>query len=131
MPTEENKRMTFAEALELLKEAYRKGVYQGTDLAKSREAQRIVIAHRIRTERIEKGITQAEIAEAINSNELTYKGYENCKSDIPIVYLVRIADYYDLSLDYLTGRTDDVKPKDELSLEERVRILEEIILPRE
>ena len=57
----------------------------------------------------------------IHANTLTYRGYENCKSDIPLFYLVRIADVLETSLDYLAGRTE---AQEESILEQRVKKLE-------
>ncbi len=57
---------------------------------------------------------------------LTYKGYESCKSDIPVFLLVRLAHELDVSLDYLTGLTDDEKNQTS-DLEERVARLEKLI----
>ena len=52
---------------------------------------------------------------------LTYKGYENRKSDIPTHILVRIANELDTSMGYLAGRTDI---KETSSVEDRLRKLE-------
>lgn len=91
-------------------DAFNKGVEIGNDLNAARANMRVTIAHRVRTLRMSKKLTQEELANQINANHLTYRGYENCRSDIPIAYLVRIADVFDVSLDYLTGRTDDMAP---------------------
>ena len=88
----ETTKMTTAETLKELQDAWRKGVEIGHDLNRTRAAQRAVIASRIKAERNRVGLSQEELSERIHANVLTYKGYENCKSDIPIVYLVRIAN---------------------------------------
>ena len=85
-------------------EAASKGWEIGNDAIAAKQEQRVIIAKRVKALRTEKGISQRELSEAINAAFLTYKGYENCKSDIPIFLLVRIADQLDTSLDYLTGR---------------------------
>lgn len=51
--------------------------------------------------------------------------YENCKSDIPLFYLVRIADTLETSLDYLAGRTE---AQEYSTLEQRLKRLEDIVL---
>ena len=107
-----------------LQEAWQQGLERGNDINQSRQAQRIIVAKRLKALRTEKGISQEKFADTINANFLTYKGYENCKSDIPLFYLVRIADALDTSLDYLAGRTDT---KDKESIEERLKIIEEWI----
>lgn len=89
-----------------LKQALNKGIEIGKDLNESKAEMRKLIAKKIKECRLELNLTQEQISDRIHMNYLTYRGYENCKSDIPIVYLVRLADVFDVSLDYLTGRTD-------------------------
>ena len=48
--------------------------------------------------------TQTEIAEYLNIKQTTYSKYELGKINVPIEMLIKIADYYDLSLDYLVVR---------------------------
>lgn len=86
--------------------AFEDGMAKGDDLNKAKADMRVTIAQRIRLCRAEQKMTQEEVAEKINANSLTYRGYENCRSDIPMAYLVRIADLFDVSLDYLAGRTE-------------------------
>lgn len=121
---EVKKKMTITEAWQMVKGAWDLGVMQGKDLIALREAYRVIIASRVRTIRTEAKMTQDEVSQKINTNVLTYRGYENCKSDIPIVHLIRIADLFDVSMDYLTGRTD-IPGKAVQSLEERIKKLEE------
>ena len=90
---------TFAEALN-------HGMKIGLELNEARKMMRELIAHRLQSCRMAARLTQQELAMRININHLTYRGYENCKSDIPIVYLVRLANEFGVSMDYLTGRTD-------------------------
>lgn len=118
--------MSLSEALDLLRKAWKKGIEIGTDFNQSKSIQRYVIANRIKTSRTQLNITQEELSETINANSLTYKGYENCKSDIPIVYLVRIANALDVSLDYLTGRIDENEGYQN-QIEERISKLENIV----
>lgn len=94
------------EAPVTLGEAWSHGVKAGIELNEARKQMRELIAHRLQTCRMERKLTQQELAFKVNLNHLTYRGYENCKSDIPIVYLIRLADEFGVSLDYLTGRTD-------------------------
>ena len=97
---------TVQEAPATLIDAWNHGVKIGLELTEARKQMRELIAHRLQTCRMEAKLTQQELATKININHLTYRGYENCKSDIPIVYLVRLADEFGVSMDYLTGRTD-------------------------
>ena len=48
--------------------------------------------------------TQTEIAEYLNIKQTTYSKFELGKINVPIEMLIKIADYYDVSLDYLVGR---------------------------
>lgn len=79
----------------------------GLELNEAKKQMRELIAHRLQTCRLAARWTQQELAMRININYLTYRGYENCKSDIPIVYLVRLADTFGVTMDYLTGRTEE------------------------
>lgn len=115
-----------AETLMELREAWQKGLDIGHDFNLTRMTQRSVIADRIKAERNQKGLSQEEISERIHANVLTYRGYENCKSDIPTVYLVRIANELEVSLDYLTGRTDQQEVNSS-QLEARLHRLEKAV----
>lgn len=90
-----------------LSDAWNRGVLIGLELNEAKKQMRECIAHRLQTCRLAAKLTQQELAMRININYLTYRGYENCKSDIPIVYLIRLADEFGVSMDYLTGRTED------------------------
>lgn len=54
--------------------------------------------------RNESGKTQKELAEILNITDRTYGHYETGKREPSIDTLILIADYYKVSLDYLTGR---------------------------
>ena len=49
---------------------------------------------------------QIELAKYLNIDQSTYSDYENGKINIPIEQLIKIADFYNVSLDYLVGRDD-------------------------
>lgn len=112
---------------ELAKEAFNKGFERGQAFTNNRAELRMKIATRVRQCRLDARLTQEEVSEKIDANALTYKGYENCRSDIPLVYLVRIADYYGVSLDYLVARTDEKEASSSASLEERIVQLEQMM----
>lgn len=61
---------------------------------------------RIRNLREDRDMTQTELAAVLNCSQRTYSYYESGGHDIPTETLVRLADYYDVSIDYLLGRTD-------------------------
>lgn len=95
------------EAPATLSEAWNHGIKSGIELNEAKKQMRECIAHRLQSCRFDARLTQQELAMRVDINHLTYRGYENCKSDIPIVYLIRLADEFGVSMDYLTGRTDN------------------------
>ncbi len=94
------------EAPATLSEAWSHGIHAGQELNLAKRNMRRIIAERLHKCRMDAKLTQQELGIKVDINHLTYRGYENCKSDIPVVYLIRIADFYGVTLDYLTGRTD-------------------------
>ena len=40
-------------------------------------------------------------------SQSTYSGYETGKIQVPVDTLLKLADIYDVSMDYLMGRTDE------------------------
>lgn len=63
--------------------------------------------YRVRMIRIDRGLKQSDVAAAIGVNLNTYSIWERNYYRIPAFYLIKIADLYDVSLDYLVGRSDD------------------------
>ena len=56
--------------------------------------------------RHKKGISQQMLADAIGTNQQSINKYENHKIEPDIEMLIKIADYFETSVDYLTGHTD-------------------------
>lgn len=48
---------------------------------------------------------QIELAAYLNVKQTTYSKYELGKINMPVDVLIKLADFYDVSLDYLVGRT--------------------------
>jgi len=61
---------------------------------------------RIRDLREDHDWKQGEVAEKIGVTQTTYSKYELGKINIPVDMLIKLADLYHVSLDYLVGRTD-------------------------
>lgn len=61
---------------------------------------------RIRNLREDADLTQTEFSSYLHISQRAYSHYENGTRDIPTDILVKIADYYDVSVDYLLNRTD-------------------------
>ena len=57
--------------------------------------------------RVDNDKTQIEIAEYLNLNLNVYWRYEKGEREIPVWALIKLADYYRVSTDYLLGLTDD------------------------
>lgn len=60
----------------------------------------------LRALRNEKGISQQQLADVILVSQQSVNKYENHDVEPDIDVLIKIADYFDVSLDYLVGRTD-------------------------
>ena len=60
---------------------------------------------RIRNLRIDRGLTQKQVAEYLNIKQNTYSQYEIGVLNYPVDVVVKLADYYNVSTDYLLGRT--------------------------
>ena len=61
---------------------------------------------RIRDLREDRDIKQLELANYLHIRRNTYSDYECGKINIPIDALIKIADFYHVSLDYLVGLSD-------------------------
>ena len=61
---------------------------------------------RIRDLREDRDMTQAQMGRILACSQRVYSNYERGDLDIPTAVLIRLADYYDVSVDYLLGRTD-------------------------
>ena len=59
---------------------------------------------RIEDLRIDHDLTQQEVADILGCQREVYRRYEKGTRTIPIEFLIRLADYYKVSLDYLVGR---------------------------
>lgn len=64
---------------------------------------------KLRDLREDHDLTQEQIAHHLNISQRLYSYYENGKRNIPIETLIQIAELYDVSLDYLTGRSSSKK----------------------
>lgn len=64
-----------------------------------------MIFQNIRNLREDNDKTQTELADFLNVKQTTYSKYELGKINIPIEVFIKLADYYDVSVDYLLGRT--------------------------
>ncbi|MBR0082342.1 MAG: helix-turn-helix transcriptional regulator [Clostridia bacterium] len=59
---------------------------------------------RLRDLREDHDKTQAEIAEMLGTSQTMYARYERGASELPIRHLIKLADYYGITTDYLLCR---------------------------
>lgn len=62
---------------------------------------------RIRELREEKGWNQTQVAKILGMSQTGYSKYETGENDIPTAVLIKLSQFYDTSIDYLLGITDD------------------------
>ena len=60
---------------------------------------------RIRDMREDADLSQKKVAEYLGIAQTVYSRYERGFQTIPLEHLIKLADFYHVSLDYLTGRT--------------------------
>lgn len=61
---------------------------------------------RIRDLREDRDLTQKQVAQMLGMSQTGYSKYETGENDIPTAVLIKLADFYNTSTDYLLGRTD-------------------------
>jgi transcriptional regulator with XRE-family HTH domain len=66
-----------------------------------------LLGQRLKLLRSEKGVTQKDIADLLGKTSRHYQDMEAGKINVPGLTLIRLADFYDVSLDYLVGRSED------------------------
>jgi len=66
-----------------------------------------ILSRRLRELRLLYNLNQKEVAEELHLTSQAVSNYEHGKREPKIAELVRIADYYKVSIDYLVGRVDN------------------------
>lgn len=61
---------------------------------------------RIRNLREDSDLTQSQIADYLGTSQTMYARYERGANEMPIRHLIKLAEYYKVSLDYLCGLTN-------------------------
>lgn len=64
---------------------------------------------RLRDMREDSDMNQSQIAEILGIHQTVYSRYERGARTIPLELLIKLADFYDVSLDFLTGRTNNTR----------------------
>ncbi len=65
---------------------------------------------RIRDLRNDHDLTQEQVAKVLNVRQNTYSQYEIGVLSFPLEAVIKLAVFYDVSVDYLVGLTDEPKP---------------------
>lgn len=61
---------------------------------------------RIQDLRTDADMSQKQLSEILHISQRSYSHYETGSRNIPVEMLIRLANYYDISVDYLVERTD-------------------------
>lgn len=64
---------------------------------------------RLRDLREDKDLNQKTLAAIIGMSQTGYSKYETGENDIPTSILIKLARFYDVSIDYLLGETNETK----------------------
>lgn len=67
----------------------------------------IMYFRRLEDIRSDKDLTQKEVAAFLRMRPEVYRRYEKGIREIPVWALIKLADYYETSTDYILGRTDN------------------------
>jgi transcriptional regulator with XRE-family HTH domain len=70
----------------------------------------IALYKRVRDLREDRDITQKQMAEFLQIHQTTYSDYELGNLNIPVEILIKLAKFYETSIDYIVGITDETKP---------------------
>ena len=88
--------------------------------------------HRIRDLREDTDKSQEKIAKELNMHTTTYARYETGENRVPFDFAITLSNYYNVSLDYIAGRTNDKRglnksdlPKEELEMIKKFHALSE------
>lgn len=67
---------------------------------------------RLKDLRDDKDLTQDQLVEILGMHKTTYTNYEQGKREIPFALAIQLAEFYNVSLDYIAGLTNDPRPLD-------------------
>lgn len=63
--------------------------------------------NRIRDLRVDRDLNQTKIAKLLGMSQTGYSKYETGENDIPTAILIKLANFYNVSIDYLLGQTNN------------------------
>ena len=65
---------------------------------------------RLKELREDRDLTQTQIAKILNMSQTGYSKYETGENDVPTKILIELAKYYNVSVDYILGLTNETRP---------------------
>lgn len=68
-----------------------------------------MLYQRIRELREDHDLTQVQMGKILSCSQRVYSNYERGELDIPTEFLIQLADFYEVSVDYLLNRTDQMR----------------------
>ena len=80
--------------------------------------------------RLQKGLTTDEVANVIGVSGSAYRNYERGERAPDFEKLLKIADIYGVSVDYLLGRGSNPKPLEQLAKLSSIEVTEQVILEK-
>lgn len=83
---------------------------RATHILKNKEQENnLAYFKRLKDLREDKDMKQTDVAEILGIKQTVYSRYERGYKNIPIEHLLVLADYYNVSTDYIFGRTNNPK----------------------
>lgn len=70
-----------------------------------------MLYQRIRELREDHDLTQVQMGKILSCSQRVYSNYERGELDIPTEILIKLADFYEVSVDYLLNRTEQMQMK--------------------
>ena len=69
-----------------------------------------MLCERIKELRVDRDMSQKDLADALNVTRSAYSNYENGLREVPLEVVAQIAKFYGTSVDYILGLTDVSEP---------------------
>ena len=89
--------------------------------------ERYTMDNRLKLLRKEKGLTQAEVAKVLNTNQSQYGKYENGKTNLSIENAKKLAEYFEVSVPYLLGIDDSSALYNPGSMKESIKSIGKLL----
>ena len=65
---------------------------------------------RLKDLRVDNDLVQKQVADVLGIDQRVYSNYETGKREIPTRFVIKLADFYKTSTDYILGRTNNPTP---------------------